>query len=91
MHLDLAQHEDDLAGELLRLRLGGAQALGDDAVTDVADLGKALRLNTDKSSRFYNDIEEEIPRKCLGCSTVGFIEFENSIQFYLFAYLIYHL
>ena len=38
MDLDLAQHEDDLVGELLRLGLGGAQALGDDAVTDVTDL-----------------------------------------------------
>ena len=61
MDLDLAQHEDDLAGELLRLGLGGAQALGDDAVADVTDLGKALRLNMDKSSRFHEDIEEKFP------------------------------
>ena len=38
VHLDLAEHEQDLAGQLLRLGLGGAQALGDDAVAYVAHL-----------------------------------------------------
>ena len=38
VRLDLAQHEDDLAGHLLRLGLGGAQTLGDDAVADFAGL-----------------------------------------------------
>ena len=61
VHLDLTQHEDDLAGELLRLGLGGAQALGDDAVTDVTDLGKALWLNIDKGQGFTTIVKRKPP------------------------------
>ena len=48
VHLDLAEHEQDLAGQLLRLGLGGAQALGDDAVAYVANLRieKAIIMET---------------------------------------------